>query len=100
MDHMDRSYANPAHFRALMDSLAVELELKVRRGGYCIFVVGEKTFRGGNSFPSEILVRSFLTHAPTFRLEDVIADAIPDIRRSRRNIAGVKRENILIFRKQ
>ena len=83
-----------------MDGLAKQLELKVRRGGYCIFVVGEKTFRGGNSYPSETVAQSFLTNAPTFQLDDVITDAIPDIRRSRKNIAGVKHENILVFRKQ
>ena len=98
--HTDRSYSTLTEFRTLMNGLAKQLELKVRRGGYCIFVVGEKTFRGGNSYPSETVAQSFLTNAPTFQLDDVITDAIPDIRRSRKNIAGVKHENILVFRKQ
>lgn len=96
----DRICSTLAGFRSLMDNLAEQLTLKVRKGGYCIFVVGEKTFRGGNSYPSEVLARSFLAHAPTFQLDEVISDAIPDIRRSRKNIAGVKREHILIFRKR
>ncbi len=98
-EKVDRTFEAISAFRKLMEKLASQLNQKVRKGGHCIFVVGEQTFRGGSRFPSEVLAQSFLTHASKFQLCDVITDFIPDIRRSRRHVAGVKRENVLIFRK-
>ncbi len=98
-ERADRTFEAISEFRKLMDKLARQLERKVRKGGYCIFVVGEQTYRGGRRYPSEVLARSFLTHSSTFRLCDVISDTIPDIRRSRKHAGGVKRENALVFRK-
>ena len=98
-ERADRAFTTLSEFRKLTDGLAKRLGRKVRRGGYCIFIVGEQTFRGGECFPSETLAESFLRHASTFRLHAVIKDTIPNIRRSRRNVAGVKRENVLVFRK-
>ena len=95
----DQTFTTLPRFKKLMDALAKQLDQKVRRGGYCIFIVGEQTFRGGNGFPSDVLAQSFLTHASTFRLYDVITDNIPDIRRSRKHLAGVKRENVFVFKK-
>ena len=95
----DRTFKAISEFQKLMDKLARQLERKVRKGGHCVFVVGEQTFRGGRRHPSEMLARSFLTHTSTFRLCDVISDTIPDIRRSRKHVEGVKRENVLVFRK-
>ncbi len=98
-ERADRTFTTLPEFRKLMDALARQLDQKVRRGGYCIFMIGEQIFRGSDYFPSEVLAQSFLTHASTFRLYDVITDIIPDIRRSRKRLAGVKRENVLVFRK-
>ena len=95
----DRAFTTLPRFGKLIAALARQLDQKVRRGGYCIFIVGEQTFRGADGFPSEVLARSFSTHASSFRLHDVITDLIPDIRRSRKHLAGVKRENVLVFRK-
>ena len=96
---VDDKQTTPSAFRYLIDGLAKQLNKKVKCGGYCIFIVGEQTFRGGGYFPSEILRESFLMHASTFRLHKVINDVIPDVRRSRKHLAGVKRENVLVFRK-
>ena len=79
--------------------MASQLEQKMKINGYCVFVVGEKTARGRDQFPSRELTTVFLDRAHRFELQDVIGDTIPDIRRSRRELAGVKRENILVFRK-
>lgn len=95
----DKSLATPAAFEQLTKALAEQLSEKVRKGGACIFIVGEKTFRGGKGFPSEILLQSFQGQSSTFRLEKYMTDIIPDIRRSRRHLSGVKREDILVFRK-
>ena len=86
-------------FRRAIGALASQLEQKMKTNGYCVFVVGEKTARDRDRFPSRELTTVFLTRTRSFELEDVISDTIPDIRRSRRELTGVKRENILVFRK-
>ena len=96
---MDRTFATVPDFAQLIRSIAEELTQKVRLGGYCIFIVGDKTLRGGRAYPSEVLHESFHVHAPCFALERIITDKIPHVRRSRRNAAGVTQENILVFRK-
>lgn len=97
--HTDRTLASLTKFSRLMNALARQLDEKMRRGGHCIFMVGDRTFRGGEGYPADVLAASFLAPGRTFRLVDVIADVIPDVRRSRRYLAGVKREHVLVFRK-
>ena len=96
----ERGLTNLSGFKNAMRILATKLETRLRIGGYCIFVVGEKKMRKGNGFPSEELATIFATHAPTLKLCQVMSDSIPDVRRSRRRLAGVKKEHILIFRKK
>ena len=98
-DRPDHVLRTPAGFCKLMDAVAAQLNQKVRPGGHCIFVVGEQTFRGGGGFPSDVLIRSFSCRAPRLRLVEIVTDIIPDLRRSRKHAAGVKRENVLVFRK-
>ena len=86
-------------FQKLLDTLAKQLSHKMKSGGHCVFIVGEQTFRGADHFPSELLMQSFLKYSSTFSLQETIRDTIPDVRRSRKHLAGVKRENILVFRK-
>ncbi|MDE0157833.1 MAG: DNA methyltransferase [Gammaproteobacteria bacterium] len=95
----DRVLASLDAFRRLISSLLKQLQQKMRLGGHCVFVIGEQTFRGGGRFPSEELTRIFLSPPSTFQLCDVVSDIIPDVRRSRKHFAGVKQENILVFRK-
>ena len=96
MESLDRALSG---FTNAIDALAKQLQQKMRRGGYCVFVIGEQLIRKRDRFPSEELMRIFATQAPTFRLCQVMSDVIPDVRRSRRRLAGVKREHILVFRK-
>ena len=99
MESLDRALSDLNGFTNAIDALAKQLRQKMRRGGYCVFVIGEQLIRKRDRFPSEELMRIFATHAPTFRLCQVMRDVIPDVRRSRRRLAGVKREHILVFRK-
>ena len=98
-DHLDHKLQNLDHFRHLMTTLALKLKPKLRPGGYCVVVVGERVTRTGNHLLSNTVLDVFATHAQHFRLCRLLHDIIPDIRRSRKNIAGVKSENILVFRK-
>lgn len=98
-ERADRALTTISGFQSLIKNLAVQLDQKIQQDGYCIFVVGEQSFRNGDHFPSEVLTQSFLDYAPKFKLERIVRDIIPDVRRSRKRLAGVKQENVLIFRK-
>lgn len=96
----DRKLGARDYFEKLLLSVARQLQRKVKPGGYCVFVVGEHALRSGDKYPSEILSKVFLHSVKGFSLDNVIADKIPDVRRSRRNVAGVKQENVMVFRKR
>lgn len=95
----DRTLSAYAQYYDLMSVVAKQLESKVRSGGHCIFIAAERMFRGRDGSPSLAIARAFSKHAPSFQLSDLVADVIPDVRRSRRRMAGVKNEHILVFRK-
>ena len=98
-ESLDRALTDLNNFTKMIKILAYKLQKKVRPGGYCVFVVGEQVARKSGLFLSETVSRIFTMHTSTFRLCRVVGDTIPDIRRSRKHLAGVKKENILVFRK-
>lgn len=95
----DTASAGLQNFRRAMKALAGQVHRKLKVGGYCVFVVGERTSRKGDRFPSEELVSILASDAPSLSLCKILSDTIPDVRRSRRRLAGVKREQFLVLRK-
>ena len=49
----DRTLSSLRNFRSSIASLAIQLREKMRVGGFCVFVVGDRTRRSGQQFPSE-----------------------------------------------
>lgn len=96
---IDQSSSNPNAFRRLARTLAKMAQKASASASHCIVIVGEKVTRNTDAHPSRLLRDEFVAHAPSLRLKEMIEDRIPDVRRSRRNLAGVKREHILIFSK-
>lgn len=86
-------------FLAAMTSLAMKTERGLKSKGYCVFVVGEAIKRTFDGHPSKEVVAIMAQHAPSLRLKSVIADNIPDIRRSRHECKGVKTEHFLVFKR-
>ena len=66
-------------FVVAISSLAHKVELGLRRRGYCVFVVGEEVARRTESHPSEVVVTTFKSTAPSLQLKKVLTDNIPDI---------------------
>ena len=95
---MDRTLKSIQGFKRAIEALAIQLVQKVKKGGYCVFVVGDRTTRSREGIPSQELLRIFAVRAPAFQLRSITQDLIPDVRRSRRNVSGVKHENIIVFR--
>lgn len=96
----DQRLSSPQNFRSAITSLAVQIQARLRTNGYCVFIVADRTIRNGHRFPCQELVSIFSQLAPSLVLQRIVTDVIPDIRRSRKYLAGVKHENILIYKKQ
>lgn len=72
---------------------------RLRKGGRCVLIIGETVLRKRmRSHPAERTLAILTQECPTLRLEHVIQDEIPDVRRSRRTGAATKRELILVLK--
>ena len=87
-------------FRRTMASYARLISRTLAKNGRCVFVVGEKVKRTGERFPSDVLSEVLDEHAPCLKIREIISDSIPDIRRSRRHLNGVKLEHILVYERR
>ena len=96
-ERIDTRLSDSAGFRRMMVSYAQIIATTLVKGGQCVFVVGEKTKRNSNRLPSEELSEVIDEFAPSLKIKEIIIDRIPDIRRSRRHLAGVKMEHILVY---
>jgi hypothetical protein len=83
-----------------MTKLAQKIDETLVRNGHCVYVVGEEITRTAGVHPSEIVIDIMAESSPSIRLREIVVDAIPDIRRSRRECRGVKTEHILLFEKR
>ena len=96
--HRDRLAA----FHKLLATVCGRLAGNVVKGGRFVLIVGDATRgRGNPGRTSEVTQQVFTTEKRLkhFALEQMYEDVIPDIRRSRRECRGTKRETVLIFRK-
>lgn len=72
----------------------------LRKGGYCVLIIGETVHRKRMmSHPAEQMFARLIDEYPSLHVEEVIKDEIPDIRRSRKAGSATKREVILVLRK-
>lgn len=87
-------------FERMIVSLGTNLVPQVRLGGHCILVVGETVRRKRSTrHPADTILSLFKQHGTPVKLVQIIEDAIPDVRRSRRTHRGTKKELILVFRR-
>ncbi len=89
-------------FRDLIKSVCIRLAPGILEGGYMILVVGDAqkgNFRNGKT--TKITKELFKTEniLGSFQLISTYEDTIPDIRRSRRECRGTKKESALVFQK-
>ena len=96
-DGIDKRLGGVSAFLRTMTACVRKVSLALDKGGHCIFVVGERIKRTSERFPSEILSEVVDRSAPCLRLKEIISDRIPDVRRARRHLDGVKVEHILVY---
>jgi hypothetical protein len=87
-------------FLQLIEKTFQHIVPRLRKHGYLVLVVGDSR-RGINRTDGALLVaRAF--NAPELRSLALVAtyrDRIPDIRRTRRDLAGTKAETVLVYKK-
>jgi hypothetical protein len=86
-------------FRDLMYRTMVRLGATVAVGGAIALVVGDVS-RGSHHIDSAEVILSLFRdklELNEFKLARMIDDSIPDVRRSRRDLRGTKKETILVF---
>jgi hypothetical protein len=91
-----------AAFVELMRTVCVRLAAGIESGGYFILVVGDVTRGHSQTARTSRLTRGLFKTEPelsSFTLRASYRDAVPDIRRSRRECRGTKGETILIYQK-
>jgi len=97
-----KSRDRKAAFVALMRAVCVRLAPGIERGGYLILVVGDVTRGQERTARTSRLTRRLFKTEPilgNFCLRASYRDAVPDIRRSRRECRGTKGETVLIYQK-
>jgi methylase of polypeptide subunit release factors len=85
-------------FSKSIESMAKNANENLKNGKYAILIVGEK-INNSKKHPSNKVIQIFSEYAPKLKLEKIVYDDIPDVRRARRDCKKIKRENILIFKK-
>ncbi|MCY4658807.1 MAG: DNA methyltransferase [Acidobacteria bacterium] len=99
-EELDRFTGGFEAFRSAIQILATKLEQRLKPSGHAIFVIGDRqTRRSATGYPSEELMRIVRQRSPSLKLQSIVCDEIPDIRRARRHGRGVKREHIVVYRK-
>jgi tRNA G10 N-methylase Trm11 len=86
-------------FRSLLTRTFSRLLPVVAPNAAVVVVVGDTRRGGSRTDAAKVVKEVFAGEAfGTLRLETEFRDRIPDIRRSRRDLAGTKRETVLVFR--
>ena len=86
-------------FRSLLTRTFSRLLPMVAPNAAIVVVVGDTRRGGSRTDAAKVVKEVFAAEAfETLRLETEFRDRIPDIRRSRRDLAGTKRETVLVFR--
>jgi hypothetical protein len=80
-------------------ALAKKIEKSLIAKGYCIFIVGDHLNHSPGMHPALVIQHIISKYAPSLELVKIMADVIPDVRRSRRNCHNIKTELFLIYRR-
>lgn len=87
-------------FLKAVTSLAKKVDYSLKSKGFCVLIVGERVARSPGTSLSQVAYNIMVKYAPRLRLVHVFEDDIPDIRRSRRDCRGTKKEHFLIFKRK
>jgi hypothetical protein len=95
----DSTPTNISDFSEVMSLVAKKVGRSLIVGGYCVVVVGEAVTRTVFGRTAKASIEAFTSANQDFEIVMNVEDAIPDVRRARRDCRGVKGENIIVLRK-
>ncbi len=99
--HYDRKVPNNCQkFLNLMELFLCNIHIGLKEKGKCVLVIGEVNRTKKSINTAQLLIELATKQMGTFECEDIIEDAIPDIRRARKNAACTKREWIVVLKKK
>lgn len=85
---------------SLMTKCLINFQKILRPKGACILVLGEVKRAKEIIDIAQLVIKIATEKVGGYNCEEVIGDAIPDIRRSRKGVAGIKQEWIVVLRKK
>jgi DNA modification methylase len=90
---------NPKDFLILMERCMINVYKGLKRNAMCVLVIGEVGRSHKPINTAQLIIEMMKNRSINFRIEEVIEDTIPDIRRARRNGSCTKKEWIVVFKK-
>jgi len=90
---------NPKDFLSLMKGCMINAYQGLRRNGMCVLVIGEVVRSSKPINTAQLIIDMVKDSSINFKMEEIIEDTIPDIRRARRNGSCTKKEWIVVFKK-
>lgn len=91
---------NCQKFLTLMEQCLENIKYGLRNGGRCVLVIGDVNRRKKSINTAKLLIDLAQNKIGSLKCEDIIEDAIPDVRRARRSGRCTKREWIIVLRKR
>ncbi|MCK4814395.1 DNA adenine methylase, partial [bacterium] len=91
---------NPTEFRRLMGKCLAIFQQVLRSKGTCVLVLGEVHRAGYTIDTAQLVIELATKEIGNYNCEDIISDTVPDIRRARKGVTGVKQEWIVVLRKR
>lgn len=91
---------NLEEFCCLMIKCLMNFRKRLRPKGACVLVLGEVKRAKKTIDTAELVIKIATEKVQGYNCEEVIGDAVPDIRRARREGAQVKREWVVVLRKK
>ena len=91
---------NFEQFCCLMSRCLMNFQKILRPKGACILVLGEIKRAKEIIDTAELVIKIATEEVQGYNCEEVVGDAVPDIRRARKGVTGVKQEWIVVLRKR
>jgi len=91
---------NPEEFRQLMRKCLRIFKQALRSNGACVLILGEVHGQRYTVNTAQLAMELATKEVGGYNCEEMVSDVIPDIRRTRREGARVKREWIVVLRKR
>ena len=96
----DTKFGSLDKFSAFMTAFLSRSGKWLRKGGYCVLVIGDVNSRGKSIDVAKVVISIATNRIGLFRLESALTDKVPDERRARRGLLCTETESIVVLRRK